>query len=140
MLTTALVVGTILFAGALGPAHAEAQRPTPDTTSGYPITDPLVVRRCAGCHAKDSTGGLGRLSYLRKTPEGWEASVRRMASLSNVRLDPADARAVVKYFSNHQGLAPAEVRPGRFEIERSATTIATRPTPSPSTPAGPVTR
>ncbi len=118
MLTTALVVGTILFAGALGPAHAEAQRPTPDTTSGYPITDPLVVRRCAGCHAKDSTGGLGRLSYLRKTPEGWEASVRRMASLNNVRLDPADARAVVKYFSNHQGLAPAEVRPGRFEIER----------------------
>ena len=117
-ITTVLASLSVLVAGAMGPAHSEAQQPAPDTTRGYPITDALVVRRCAGCHAKDSIGGLGRLSYLRKTPEGWEASVRRMATLNNVRLDAADARAVVKYFSNHQGLAPAEVRPGRFEIER----------------------
>jgi quinohemoprotein amine dehydrogenase len=33
-------------------------------------------------------------------------------------LQPADARHVVKYLSNAQGLAPAETRAGRFESER----------------------
>jgi len=61
---------------------------------------------------------MGRLSYLRKAPEGWEASVRRMASLADVKITPVEARAIVKYFANKQGLAPAEVKPGRFETER----------------------
>ncbi len=102
---------------AAGAATAMAQRPQPDT-GGFVIADPLVVSKCVKCHARDSTGHLGRLSYLRKTPEGWEASVRRMATLNDVTLQPADARAIVKYLANHQGLAPAEVEPGRFEMER----------------------
>lgn len=76
------------------------------------------MRRCSGCHRADSSGHLGRLSYLRKTPEGWEASVRRMVSLVKVKLDPAEAKAIVKYLANTQGLAPAEVEAGRFETER----------------------
>lgn len=102
------------------PAAAQppaAQRPQPDT-GGYVITDPLVTAKCVRCHAKDSTGQLGRLSFMRKAPEGWEASVRRMASLSGVKLEPAEARAIVKYLANKQGLAPAEVRGARFELER----------------------
>jgi len=63
---------------------------------------------------------MQRISYERKTPEGWEMSVRRMMSLNNVSIDPATARAVVRYLSDHQGLAPAELRPGRFEVERRA--------------------
>jgi quinohemoprotein amine dehydrogenase len=120
LLSAALIAGTAATMSAQGvpPARGGAQRPPADTTTGYPISDPLIIGRCAGCHTRDSTGQLGRLSFLRKTPEGWEASVRRMASLSNVRLEPAEARAIVKYFANRQGLAPAEVRPGRFEIER----------------------
>ncbi len=106
----------VLAAGALS---AQAPRRQPDT-GGFVITDPLVLGKCVRCHAKDSTGHLGRLSYLRKTPEGWEASVRRMASLSGVKLEPAEARAIVKYFANKQGLAPAEVKLGRFEMERRA--------------------
>jgi quinohemoprotein amine dehydrogenase len=43
-----------------------------------------------------------------------------MVTLNGVRLEPADARAIVKYLSNQQGLAPSEVRPGRFESERRA--------------------
>lgn len=89
-----------------------------DTTSGFVIDDATVIRKCAGCHARDSTGRLGRLSYLRKTPEGWETSIRRMVTLNNVKLEPAEARSIVRYLSNHQGLAPTEVRPARFEIER----------------------
>jgi len=98
-------------------AHAQPQRPQADT-GGFVISDPLVVSKCQKCHARDSTGHMGRLSYLRKTPEGWEASVRRMASLADVKLQPTDARAIVKYLANKQGLAPAEVRDARFEMER----------------------
>lgn len=112
------VAGVASALAAVAPlAHAQPQRPQADT-GGFVISDPLVVSKCQKCHARDSTGHMGRLSYLRKTPEGWEASVRRMASLADVKLQPTDARAIVKYLANKQGLAPAEVRDARFEMER----------------------
>ncbi|HNV75195.1 MAG TPA: quinohemoprotein amine dehydrogenase subunit alpha [Gemmatimonadaceae bacterium] len=112
------VAGVASALAAVAPlAHAQPQRPQADT-GGFVISDPLVVSKCQKCHARDSTGHMGRLSYLRKTPEGWEASVRRMASLADVKLQPTDARAIVKYLANKQGLAPAEVRGARFEMER----------------------
>lgn len=110
------VLTTILTAAVALPGTAPAQ--PPDTTSGFVITDQVTIRRCAGCHVRDSTGRLGRLSYMRKTPEGWEASIRRMVTLNGVRLDPAEARSIVKYLANEQGLAPAELRAARFEVER----------------------
>src|SRR6185436_5884137 len=61
---------------------------------------------------------MQRVSYERKTPEGWEMSVRRMVALNNVKLDPAAARSIVRYLSDHHGIAPGELRPGRFEVER----------------------
>lgn len=99
--------------GAAMPAEAQ-QAPPP----GYPIADSTVIRACGACHTRDSTGRMSRLSYLRKTPEGWETSIRRMATLNNVVLDSETARQVLRYLANHQGLAPAEVEPGRFEVER----------------------
>jgi hypothetical protein len=54
---------------------------------------------------------------MRKTPEGWQGSVRRMVTLHGAQLDPAAAREVVRYLATHQGLAPEELRPGRFEVE-----------------------
>src|ERR1039457_962473 len=101
-------------AGAAGGSGA-AQR---DTTHGFAINDENVVAQCKKCHARDSTGIMTRISYLRKTPEGWETSIRRMVTLNSVKLEPAVARAILRYLSNQQGLAPAEVRPGRFEAER----------------------
>jgi quinohemoprotein amine dehydrogenase len=98
-----------------GPRRPAARR---DTTTGFVITDQTVIQRCARCHSRDSTGRMERLSYMRKTPEGWETSVRRMVALVGVNLEPADARSIVKYFAHHQGLAPEEARPGRFETER----------------------
>lgn len=61
---------------------------------------------------------MSRLSCLRKTPEGWETSIRRMVTLNNVQLEPEAARAVLRYLANQQGIAPEELRPGRFEVER----------------------
>ncbi len=102
---------------ALAATSSRAQLPK-DTTSGYPIRDRVVVEACSKCHQQDSTGRLSRISYERKTPEGWEMSIRRMVSINGMTLDPAAARQVLRYLADHQGLAPAESRPGRFETER----------------------
>ncbi len=40
-------------------------------TQGTPIENDLVVENCASCHAQDDSGRMTRLSYMRKTPEGW---------------------------------------------------------------------
>lgn len=98
--------------------QAQARPAAAVEADGFVIRDSLVTAKCVRCHVRDSSGRMGRLSYMRKTPEGWEASVRRMASLSDVKISPTEARAIVKYFANRQGLAPAEVRAGRFETER----------------------
>src|SRR5262245_24672035 len=89
-----------------------------DTTPGFPIRDAAVISSCTGCHVADSAGIVQRLSFLRKTPEGWEMSVRRMVTLYRVPLDTTAARRIVRYLSDNQGLAPEEVRPARFESER----------------------
>lgn len=107
-----LVAATLGFSG-----DAVAQAPK-DTTTGYAISDATIIARCSKCHKADSAGHMSRLSYMRKTPEGWETSIRRMVTLNDVQVAPAEARTIVKYLSNQQGLAPEEVRPGRFESER----------------------
>ena len=110
------VLGLAVSAGALASqGRGAAAR---DTTRGFPIQDQLVVANCKECHARDTSGTMSRISFLRKTPEGWEMSIRRMAVLNGVKLDPAVARQVLRYLANNQGLAPAEAKPGRFEAER----------------------
>ena len=99
-------------AGTGGPASPA------DTTTGFVIRDATTRTHCSSCHVRDSAGMLQRISYERKTPEGWEMTVRRMVALNNVKLDPASARSIVRYLSDNQGLAPAELRPGRFEVEQ----------------------
>ncbi|HTK50822.1 MAG TPA: quinohemoprotein amine dehydrogenase subunit alpha [Gemmatimonadaceae bacterium] len=102
------------------PAQKAAATARKDTTSGFAINDQVVIQNCSRCHVRDSSGVMQRLSYMRKTPEGWEISLRRMVALQHVRVDPATARAIIRYLSNAQGLAPAEARPARFESERRA--------------------
>ncbi|WP_419163091.1 quinohemoprotein amine dehydrogenase subunit alpha [Candidatus Palauibacter sp.] len=90
----------------------------PDENDGYPIDNEIIIRRCQRCHERDEQDRMSRISYERKTPEGWQTSVRRMVALNGVPLDPEEAREVVRYLSNRQGLAPEELEPGRFEVER----------------------
>jgi len=85
---------------------------------GYPIDNETVIAQCERCHEQDEQGRMSRISFERKTPEGWQTSIRRMVALNNVRLKPEEAREVVRYLSNQQGLAPEELEPGRFEVER----------------------
>jgi len=92
--------------------------PRQEAADGFVIQNETLIDRCSRCHVVDGEGRMSRISYLRKTPEGWQTSVRRMVSLHGARLDADDAREIVRYLSNEQGLAPEELRPGLFEVER----------------------
>ena len=73
---------------------------------GIPVENDLVRSRCGGCHKSDDQKRMSRISYRRATPENWERTIKRMVTLNHATLDPADARAILKYLSDHQGLAP----------------------------------
>src|SRR5437764_6581627 len=95
----------------------DAQTPSPEN-EGVPVTSDLVKQKCSSCHKADDKGRLTRISYRRTTPEGWEETLKRMVSLNNVKLQPAEARDIVRYLADHHGLAPDEARPAAFEVER----------------------
>lgn len=85
---------------------------------GIPVTSDLVIATCGGCHRPDEQKRLSRISYRRTTPENWERTIKRMISLNKLALEPADARAILKYLSDAHGLAPEEARAVTFESER----------------------
>ncbi len=97
-----------------GGRGAAAQQPPEE---GIPVTDALTISKCASCHAKDDKGNLSRISWIRTTPEGWEEAIKRMVRLNGLTLEPADARAIVKYLSNSHGLAPEEAKPVMYMAE-----------------------
>ena len=110
-----LLFGLVIF---LYPAAAHGQSVSDANGEGTPIENDLVIEHCASCHTRDESGRMTRLSYMRKTPEGWQTSIRRMVSLNDVDLDPATAREIVRYLAKEHGIAPEELRAGLFEVER----------------------
>jgi quinohemoprotein amine dehydrogenase len=90
----------------------------PEANEGFPVTNETVKRKCGGCHRPDEQGRMTRISFRRTTPEGWEETVKRMISLNHLEIEPAEAREVVRYLADHQGLAPEEAKPASFEVER----------------------
>lgn len=124
--TSVCVALTVLWSGALTasltgqqPADpAKSAAPTAKPEEGIPIPDTMVQKACAPCHSVDDKQQISRISFRRNTPEGWQETIRRMVALNGLRIDPATAREVVKYLSDHLGLAPEEARPAAFEVER----------------------
>src|SRR6478672_7948778 len=106
----------VVFALAAPAAAQDAGKPQAQD-AGIPVTSDVVKAKCGGCHKSDDKGRMSRISYRRATPENWEKTIRRMVSLNHATLDPADARAILKYLSDHLGLAPEELRPIAFEPE-----------------------
>jgi quinohemoprotein amine dehydrogenase len=88
---------------------------------GIPVQSEVVKDRCGSCHKTDERMRMSRISYRRASPENWERTVKRMLTLNQAELSPADARAIVKYLSDRNGLAPEEARAGRSEVERRLT-------------------
>lgn len=120
--SSSVLCGSLLAVLTLGlPTEAFSQATathSAEAEQGIPVRSDAVFEACSECHAQDNDGLMTRISYLRKTPEGWESSVRRMVTLNDAYLDPALAREVVRYLSDNHGIAPDELRPGRFESER----------------------
>lgn len=83
----------------------------------------LLQSRCAMCHAAQAGGKLDAIESGRKTPEGWEMTIDRMIRAHGVRLLPNEGQALVKYLSDHYGLAPAEVEPYRYALEKRNSTV-----------------
>src|SRR5215831_1335594 len=70
-----------------------------ETEPGIPVTDPLVLAKCGTCHTVDERGNLERISWARATPEGWQATTKRMIAENGVSVTPLEARGIVKYLS-----------------------------------------
>lgn len=97
--------------------------PTVDTPKeipeeGIPVANKLVIAKCASCHQQDEKGNLTRISFERTTPEGWQQIIKRMVRLNGLSLSAEEAREIVKYLSNHHGLAPEEAKPAMYQAER----------------------
>src|SRR3989442_540571 len=93
----------------------QAQAPIP--AAGIPITHQLTIDKCQGCHPRDANGMMRRISYLRTTPEVWEQAIKRMIRLNSLVLKPEEAREILRYLSNNNGLAPEEAKPAFWEAE-----------------------
>jgi quinohemoprotein amine dehydrogenase len=84
---------------------------------GIPISDPLTISKCGGCHVRDGKGMMRRISYMRTTPEVWEQSIKRMIRLNGASVTPVEASQIVRYLSSNNGLAPEEAKPIFWEAE-----------------------
>lgn len=85
---------------------------------GLPVENELIRTACGSCHASDADGRMSRISYQRKSPEGWQITLKRMIRTNGLDLTPAQAREIVRYLSDHHGLAPEEARPFFYRAEK----------------------
>lgn len=79
----------------------------------------LLNARCAACHAVTAGGKLSRIQDVRKTPEAWSMTLMRMTIVHGVKLSGKDRRALTKYLSDTQGLAPSEGKKYRYILEKT---------------------
>jgi len=100
------------------PKKEPTEQEKEEIDSGIPVTSEVVRKTCSPCHTIDDKQRMSRISWRRTTPEGWELTIKRMVSLNGVKLDPADAREVLRYLSTNQGLAPEEALTAAFEAEK----------------------
>ncbi len=104
-----------------GQGSAEAAAPTDKTKKqkpGIPVDDVLVQSLCGRCHTRDDREHMTRISYVRKSPEGWAQTIKRMGRLHGLQLTPTTAKALVRSLSNSHGLTRAEAERGLYESER----------------------
>jgi quinohemoprotein amine dehydrogenase len=101
----------------------------PAPAAGAADVETLLRQNCAGCHGETSAP-FSRMYAQRKTPEGWEMTLRRMQLLHKVPYADADGRpseevfaTLVRHFADTQGLAPEESAPYRYILERRLNTI-----------------
>lgn len=100
------------------PAQQAAKAEKKKTKPGIPVDDVLVQSLCGRCHTRDDREHMTRISYVRKSPEGWAQTIKRMGRLHGLQLTPTAAKALVRSLSNSHGLTRAEAERGLYESER----------------------
>ena len=103
-----VICGCVAANAAAQPAQSTLST-QPAQDEGIPVQSELVRSRCGSCHKVDDKMRMTRISYRRASPENWKKTITRMVTLNHVNLDPADARNILKYLADHNGLAPDEV-------------------------------
>jgi len=94
------------------------EAPKKSDRRGIPVEDLVVQAQCARCHALDDKKQMSRISFVRKSPEGWAETIKRMGRLYGVQLDAAQAKWLVRSLSNSHGLTRSEAERGLYESER----------------------
>jgi quinohemoprotein amine dehydrogenase len=61
---------------------------------------------------------MSRISDQRKTPEGWEDTIRRMGRTNGVPNSASQAREIIAYLASNQGLASSEAQPIAYALEK----------------------
>ncbi|HEY7387163.1 MAG TPA: quinohemoprotein amine dehydrogenase subunit alpha [Bryobacteraceae bacterium] len=123
------IAGLLLSLPAPSQSADTGKSAEPDAEDGIPVTDPLVIARCSGCHRPDAKGNLTRISWERTTPEGWQEVIKRMVRSNGLTVTPDEGRAIVKSLSASHGLAPEEAKPVMYMAEH-AIPDETYPTPA----------
>ena len=83
-----------------------------------PVESELVRSTCGACHLVDSHLCMSRISYQRKTPEGWEDTVRRMGRTNGIPSSASQAREIIGYLADTQGLTSSEVQGIAYALEK----------------------
>jgi quinohemoprotein amine dehydrogenase len=117
ILLASILVLPLLAQGQKPQAASSAAPVVTQPVQGIPVTNPLVISKCGGCHTKDDKGNMLRISWERATPEGWEEAIKRMVRLRGVSLTPDEARSILKYLATYHGLAPEEAKPIQYYAE-----------------------
>src|SRR5262245_654992 len=61
---------------------------------------------------------MPRSSSMRKSPEGWAESLKRMIRVYGLQIAPDDAKAIVRYLGDQHGLTRSEATRSLYESER----------------------
>ncbi len=83
----------------------------------------IINRTCIACHTADDDQQWSRISQQRKSPEGWLMTIARMQIMHGLQINEDERRTLVKYFADHQGLAPSETEGVRYALERRLNTM-----------------
>jgi hypothetical protein len=101
-----VLLGSVFVAGQNSPAQC------------IPVASELVRGTCGGCHQVDARLCMSRISYQRKTPEGWEDTVRRMGRMNGIPSSASQAREIIRYLADAQGLTSSEVQGIAYALEK----------------------
>ena len=92
-----------------------------------PVESEVVRSTCGGCHVVDARHCMSRISEQRKTPEGWEDTVRRMGRTNGVPSSASQAREIIGYLAASQGLSSSEVQDIAYAPEKRRNVVENVP-------------